>query len=252
MQRIRYFPQATVDKLKHGIGKNLAWYRGKGVDVPFDDTYREMSVGTEADFSCFDTLNENCADTDDLNNTLAFYKTFKCLTPQQASDERIWTYLTHVQACKYTKNRWNEIPRDDGKAVTHIQNHYFADSPRQLISRNAVARLWWMGHIASRRSDYDLKKTLKILLRLSDVRSSLLERPTQSGSPEIFKGVIRILGKSGEKDPEPTIYKRANFRAFMKKLNQRGGRLMLNALPPQRLNAVLEEIACEAITSSNN
>lgn len=251
MQRIQFFPQATVDKLESGIKKNLAWYRGEEVDAPFDvDAYRQMSVVAEADFSCFDTLNANCTDKDDLSNTHAVCLALKCLSPQQAAEERIWTYATHVLAREYTAKRWNKIPGDDDKAINYIRAHYFVSGARGLIRDNAVSRLWWMGHVASRCRDYDLKETLEILLRDSDVRANLLERASVSMSAEMFSGVIRILGKSRKTNPnsEPAIYKRENFRAFMKTLNRRGGRFMLNALSEQKLNAVLEEIANEVTT----
>ena len=259
IHRTRLFHQSTVDTLKVSIKENLPWYRGQDDNMPehIDDAYREMSDSASADFSCFEVLNSNCADSDDPKNVIAVYDAFKFLSPQQASEECIWTYATHrIELAKqYTATRWNKTPNDDDKAVKYIQSHYFVSGIRGLIRDNAVSRLWWMGYIASRCQDYDLEKMLIILLRDSDVRANLLERSSMSMSNEIFSGVVRLLGKSLDErseddkaeDKSPPIYVRKNFRKLMKMLNQRGGRIMLNALNKKQLDNVLNEIATKAI-----
>ena len=258
-QQTRFFYQNTVDTLKVSIKENLPWYRGEDDNTPqhIDDVCGEMSVSASADFSCFEILNSNCADSDDLKNVIAVYNAFKFLSPQQAAEERIWTYATHrIELAKqYTATRWNKIPNDGDKAVKYIQSHYFVSGIRGLIRDNAVSRLWWMGYIASRCQDYDLEKTLIILLRDSDVRASLLERSSMSMSSEIFSGVVRLLGKSLDErsedekaeDESPDIYLRKNFRELMKMLNRRGGRIMLNALNKKQLDDVLNEMKTKAI-----
>ncbi|WP_424945970.1 DUF6339 family protein [Candidatus Spongiihabitans sp.] len=162
IQQTRFFYQNTVDVLKTNIKGNLPWYRGEYNNAPAQvkDVNGQMSVAASADFSCFEVLNSNCADSDDSKNVIVVYDAFKFLTPQQAAEERIWTYATHQSelAKQYTSNRWNKIPSDDDKAVKYIQSHYFVSGVRGLIRDNAVSRLWWMGYIASRCHDYDLKK----------------------------------------------------------------------------------------------
>ena len=263
-QRTRFFYQNTVDVLKKNIKRNLSWYRGQDNNTPahIDDTYGEMSASASADFSCFDVLNSNCADINDPKNVVVIYNAFKFLSLQQAAEERIWTYATHQieLAKKYTAERWNKIPSNDDKAIKYVQSHYFVSGVRGLIRDNAVSRLWWMGHIASRCQEYDLEKTLDILLRDSDVRASLLERSSMSMSNKIFSGVVRVLGKSLDErstddkaeDKTPDIYERKNFRTLMKMLNRRGGRIMLNALNAQQLDDILDDMADKVIKDNNN
>lgn len=260
MNRIRFFKQHQVATLKKNIKENLSWYRGEnGALTPGLDDYGEMSMSV--DESCFDVLNKNSTEKDDKKNVIAIYNALNCLSLQQATEERIWTYATHVLAKTYVSKRWI-IPEDDDKAVEYISTHYFVSGARGLIRDNAVSRLWWMGHVASRCKDYSLDKTLTYLLWDSDVRANLLERSSASASAEIFSGVIRILGnaynnkskkgikESGDdlaEDKKPEIYRRKNFRIFMKALNQRGGRIMLNALKPAQLDAVLKDMVEKAI-----
>lgn len=243
MQPIRFFSQDTVNQLRKGIRANLPWYRGEtDIEPPSEmNNYNEMSKSVDS--NCFDVLNSNATDEDDEKNVFSIYNALSCLTPQQAADERIWAYATHAYAQQYTHARWTKIPTDDEKAVSYILTHYFVSGSRGLIRDNAVARLWWMGYIASRCRDYKLEETLKILLRESDVRANLLERSSVSMSAEMFSGVIRALDNSIKQNPkDPHLFKRRVFRDLMKLINQRGGRIMLNTLDPKQLDNLINQL----------
>ena len=186
MKRIRFFKQNTIDSLRATIKENLPWYRNENNTLleSIADEYGQMSQSV--DRTCFDNLNENTKEEDDLENTIAIYTALDDLSPQQAAEERIWVYATHILAKQYTSKRWSKIPTDDNKAVHYVLSHYFVSGARGLIRDNAVSRLWWMGHLASRCQDYKLETTLRILLRDSDVRANLLERSSVSMSKEDF------------------------------------------------------------------
>lgn len=258
-QKICYLKQNAVDELRKRVRDNLAWYRGGGDGLgdgrPKElDEYGEMTKTMDA--ACFDVLNgfvRNDSKDDkaklgdvnqeDIKHIIAIFKALDVLLPQQAADERVWVYATHVSAKSYVANRWDKMPGDNDKAVKYILSHYFVTGGRGLIRDNAIARLWWMGHIASRCKGYTLEKTLKILLRESDVRANLLERSSVSMSAEIFSGVIRVLDKSlREKGDKPEMYKRSNFRDLMKMINQRGGRIVLNSLDQKNLDALFDDM----------
>ena len=241
MERIRFFRQNKVKTLWKKIKDNLSWYRSND-DVAISDLDEFEKMSLSIDTSCFDALNKNTSEDDDLKNVIVVYEAFNCLSPQQATEGRIWAYATHVWARQYTSERWKIPIKSDDAAVKYILTHYFVSGVRGLIRDNAVARLWWMGHIASRCEDYCLKDTLKILLRNADVRANLLERPSLSSSKEIFSGVIRMLGKSLNDGDDPAIYERENFRSLMKMLNRKGGRIMLNMLNKKQLDDVLNEM----------
>ncbi len=250
MSPIRFFSQHALDTLKQSVMGNLPWYREEdNTDVPDSlNDYKKMSIQVNPE--CWDQLNQNPGENNDIQNIISTYTSLN-LSPQQAADERIWAYATHGLAGNYSAKRWNKIPDDDDKAVKYILAHYFVSGTRGLIRDNAVARLWWMGHVASRCKDYDLKETLTILLRDSDVRANLLERSSVSMSEEMFSAVIRVLGRSLEASGNPAIYKRKNFRALMRMLNRRGGRIMLNALDAKRLDDMLDSMVEEIVNDHN-
>lgn len=256
MDSIRFFNQNTVAELRKRVKENLAWYRdpGDGEAMDIFENHSEMSKDVAIPY--WEHLNQHPTE-DDTNNIVVVFNALD-LSPQQASDERIWTYATHCLAKKYVALRWGKIPEDDAKAVNYIVTHYFTPGgSRGVVRNNAIARLWWMGHIASRCKDYKLERVLHILLRpgVADVRANLLERPGLSTSAEVFSGVVRVLGRAldahgnaGEQEnTNPAIYERDTFRSFMKTLNRRGGRIVLNALSREQLDETLDEMAKQAI-----
>jgi len=259
MESIRFFNLNTVAELRKSVKANLAWYRdpGDGEVRGIFENYSEMSKKVASQY--WEQLNQH-PNEDDAKNIVVVFNALD-LSPQQASDKRIWTYATHCLAKKYVARRWSKIPEDDEKAVNYIVAHYFVpggpNDARGLFRDNAIARLWWMGHIASRCEDYELERVLHILLRpgVADVRANLLERPGLSMSAEVFSGVVRVLGRaldahaeSGEPESAtPAIYERNTFRSFMKSLNRRGGRIVLNALSEEQLDETLDAMAKQAI-----
>jgi|SRR5882762_2169569 len=117
----------------------------------------------------------------DLENTKAVYLALKHLTPLQASDERIWAYLSHVSLWDYMRKRW-PVEQYAGKPrfVEIVQERYFfmPDRPRALI-RNGIARLWWYGFTTYDESWPDPFELTGVLLKNLDVMQSI----SSAGSP---------------------------------------------------------------------
>ena len=251
MQPIRFFNQRQVDELKAKVKENLAWYRGESAEPPLDfGEVGEMSACV--DESRFAQLNANSAIKDDKQNIIAIYNALN-LSPQQATEERIWVCATHTWANVYTRNRWQKIPSADDKAEKYILTHYFAAGARGLTLNNAVARLWWIGRLASscaKYTDYSMEQKLTILLK-GAMYTHLFYWHSSIASPEIFSGIIRVLGCALSTDENPAIYQRKTMRAFTKMINREGGRIMLNALSREQLDDVLNRIAEKAINNNS-
>ena len=78
---------------------------------------------------------------------------------------------------------------------------------------NAVARLWWMAHIAKRVQVSSYEEVLKTLFFNSDYRSSLLERNSSANAINVVVSILSISQKAFSSGIE---FERAKFRAFMK------------------------------------
>jgi hypothetical protein len=119
----------------------------------------------------------------DAQNAEKVHSFFYRLTPMEAGDFRLWSYLTHGPYFKYSQARW-PCPHESQKAQNHIKEHWFYY--KGGLRRNAISRLWLAGHLTHepwRKNDElscyengDPYHYTKILLSNQQVFQDLVER----------------------------------------------------------------------------
>ena len=253
---VSYIRENQLRQLKSSVEDNLEVYLSP--ETPDGQAFFEVGESESLLRSSSIPIAENLAErirmpedgnTMDAENSIIVYESLKDLTLQQATDERVWAYLTHFDLRNYVRVRWpqDRDPDNPERAIRNIRMHYFVSGVRGCFRDNGVSRLWWMGWIASRCQHFSVEKTLEILLYRSDVRANLLERSSFGMSAEIFNAVMKRLGESYEEEEQP-LFKRSTFREFMKRLNRIGGRVALNALDPGQLDKLLGDIISDIDT----
>ena len=168
------------------------------------------------------------------------YRALKNLTPQQATDPRLWVYLTHFVFWDYARHRWPvDVEKKD--AVNRIQSHYHLnDSVRSMVRDNAISRLWWMAHICSRFESRPLEDVLQALLFKEDVRKEIIERGTFPRSRPVFRVLMKFVLLSFDRNQE--LHQRDNFRRLCKELNRIGGVCVLDSLSESDLEKKVARI----------
>ena len=245
MTLLRYFTGEAVEELRSGVADRLDWYYAPDGGGPPgrlpDDAWRETSIDAEP---LAGRLGRGRGR--DAANALLVFGALDMLTPQQASDERFWTWMSHCECADYVSDRWlGRRPKDRDRAVRDVGNHFFARDGRALVRDHGVSRLWWLGRIARETHPDDPALFLEIVLHRQDVRSALIERPGVSTNRDVLRGVFRVMREHWEADR--TLFRREAFRAWMVGLNRRGGVLLLDALPEAALDALLREEAARAL-----
>jgi hypothetical protein len=244
MIKARFLRSTAVDALRSQIKDNLYAYRsGEFSHLAVDPScYFELSItidddhlkqmnlpkGEGAKFQLYEA--ENC---------IIITNALKSLSPYDARDERLWTYLTHTYLLEYSRRRW-PIPDDDEKAISHIQKHFFARDKRQMERDNSASRLWWMGHLCNRAAGLDFETALNAFLYKSDVRANIIERPTSSQSINIFSAILKKLSLSLSGDKQ--LFERQVFRRLMTYINSVGGFKLLDFLDEQAADQLLDSI----------
>lgn len=190
---------------------------------------------------------------DDARNALAVYGSLRDLTPAQAADERLWSYLCHFEAHAYLQQRWlKDSVADTAKAARQIVQRYFGKNRRIRISRNGVARLWWMGHVAHRAFDQNPGIYLEALLSRQDIHANVIERPSLFMNTRFLRATAhRIVDSWYSQDG---LLERAPFRTWMRTLNLYGGTRLMDTLDEGALQdlvythaeAVLQQARCES------
>lgn len=249
MPKLRYFTATAVDELRSDIVERLDWYYHPSA-VEARKWVKARDAIRDADIAVGELggLLEIGAQPhrDDAANAIAVYGALNKLTPHQASDERLWTYLTHTQGAEYVAARWlSDRPEDDDKAAQKVHNHFFARGNRALIRDNGISRLWWLGSIAHQTDPDTPDRFLEILLHRQDVRSALLERPAVSTNPRVLRRIYDVMIDYWEGDRQ--LFQRDPFREWMINLNRRGGVILLDALGDDQLDIVIRAEAEAAL-----
>ena len=179
----------------------------------------------------------------DLENSITIHTALRHLSIAQATDERLWSWLTHVQFWEYMRLRWpvESFEKDattSAIAINVRDRYFFSGNKDRALVHNGIARLWWYGHVSydpSRANPYELTE---VLLQKLDIAQSLLERRF-SRSPAVTRAVLRILVEQKEKGID--LSQREYFRTLMKHLNRLGGVAVLDMLDEEEVKEELEE-----------
>jgi len=239
MMQSRFLRATVLEELRTEIQNNLTRYREGDFNFLTNNLAYFFEAPIEIDDVKLCTLKKPIPHKlYDVDNALVVGNAMSGLGAYQAGDERLWAYLTHTFMLDYARARW-PIPKDDSKAKGHIEKHFFGRGLRDRERDNAASRLWWFHHVASRTDGLPPEKALEILLLQTDVRATLLERPTTAQSIHIFSAVMAKLADSyvGKQN----LFVRATFRAMIMKLNGLGGHNLLDVKTKKMIEKYLDD-----------
>lgn len=239
--KANFLREQQLDRLRKNIVPNGKRYLGK--DAWLSEYFQGEEWYLQSTIEIPDSLvlqaPTSKSDLLDLENTKALYTALKHLTPVQASDERLWAYLTHVTFWPYMTARW-PAAQYEGKSRfgENIQERYFfmSDRPRALV-RNGLARLWWYGHSTYDATRSDPFELTAVLLKNLDVAQTILERAFSRNL--IVAHAILSLLLQREKSGKP-FYERENVRDLAKFIVQIGGVTIVDALDAAEIAQIAE------------
>lgn len=199
----------------------------------------------------------------DLENAIALHAYYAGIDETQASDSRLWVYLSHVEFRRYTLGRWGlggafkDLKDDDSKkrAIAQILDHWFVSGNDRDLRRHAIARLWWAAHLTHAPWERDLEffgglknddpyYFTRVLLSTQDIYQQVLER-AMGRSDRILISVLEYLGKN-----KKFAESREKVRGLMKELNLAYGTKKIIALDRPALKSLIEKIATEVNISA--
>jgi len=170
----------------------------------------------------------------DFENSIILFNSFSELNETQASDPRLWTYLTHVTFWKYMKARWpiNTDAGDLDSSIEKIRSHYFIPTINtRSFLRNGISRLWWYANLTYSEQLTDKFSLTKILLQDLDRTAAILER-NLGRNRNILIAFLETLSENPE-------LKREQIRRLAIHLNLMGGVLILTTLSKDEIKNIL-------------
>ena len=144
---LKYFSDNELTDLKYQFGRNIDYYKAddnsyflerfekNGQLYEFDKKFPDFQL------SC-NNLNPKLTDCDNIK---IMYENLKGLTPSEASQERLWSALSHTDFWKYIKYR-KATNFDEGQLQIIKNNYFFSRGNKRSLFIHPLSRLWWAGH----------------------------------------------------------------------------------------------------------
>lgn len=177
----------------------------------------------------------------DLENCKKIYLAMKDITIQEATEEQIWVYLTHVTFWDYMRKRWpikdkksNSI--EDKKLYNSEKGRYFFQgNPDRALTRNGISRLWWIAYSTYDETFKDPFHLTKLLFIDQDFIATIFERNFSRNS-NVTKYILKAIDKYSN---EKSFPKRSYRRALGKEINRIGAVRILDMLSYDEIESIV-------------
>jgi hypothetical protein len=190
----------------------------------------------------------------DCEDAIKVYEFLGSLSRMEASDSRLWTYLSHVTFLDYSRRRWPVTPVSDNeeeliKCKRAIHEHWFTSSDSRSLRRHSIARLWWPIHLTiapwkrdpnqyGKLEDEDPYKYARILM--GPGRQDLYQNSMERGlgrSEQVLLAVLSFV------DENPAFQKRSGWRPLLKELNLLLSYRKIVSLEFSKVSEIIKELA---------
>lgn len=230
------------------LTRNEEWFKSyfskEGVVLDSQIEYFHPNFSFNPDFSI-----------SDFENVKAMYEAFKHLTVSQATQERLWVGLAHLQMRDYFLFRLkDDLDKKNEKRLKSAL--FFVNGAKRSLFVHVLARLWWVGYMTYDESNLKDPYWLTEFFcsREFSGRSVYFFSSNFTGNRTITKGVLRALKKLNDEGFE---MKRAHFVEAGRYLNIVGGAMIIDILDEDEIAEMIETrirkvFGLELVTVSNN
>lgn len=212
--KLLYFSEQAFNNLYDHIESNREEYKRNTNWLKDYFGQEQYLYESNIEYPDFELINTGDKTEDDYTNTVTVYRSLgTILTPKQACNKFMWTYLSHDKFWEYTRGRW---PIEKGAA---IETRYFCSDSRRALTLNSISRLWWYGYLTydEDNGDNPFERT-KLLLEYTDLCQNLIQHE-YSMNKTITLGIldgIHCYFKDGG------LYNVEQERALIKYINRYG------------------------------
>ncbi len=209
--------------------KNYAdnsWVREICGKNPFIDTKYSDLPDIE-----FDMSSDKPIETD-FENVKRVYEALRFLSDSNASEERLWASLCLGIGYSYVRYRW---PTQSPENV--IQHYYFGFGNRRSLTRNAIARLWWIGRLTYDKNREDPYELTRFVCSNADYIMHFIERNT-SNNICVLRPFIEAIIDAQEKGYNINTDDAGELSKY---LNQLGGMYILDFMSEEWIKAKISK-----------
>lgn len=248
--RIKYFTDKAYETLLDNINQTKEKYSNAEAWVPEYFDGKEYCLDSRIESNGFAPSEEGEQNASDLVNTRIVYDALDILTPQQATNPYLWSYLSMVPYWSYTKWRWGKAspePSEDDEASTpeekrsvNIKQRFMCMPYRIGLLRNSISRLWWYGYLSHQPGPQSQRYELtQLLLSNSDLCQSIIER-NFSMNRDICLGILKAIKSINDENPKNPVVM-VEWRSLCRHLNRFGAVTVLDSMSKEEIIKMSKE-----------
>lgn len=192
MAKQKIFRTLYTQKLLEDLSENtnVEKYRQPVFDYDEDAVLTMAGIESVVDQG----LPSNMRPNDDFESSKAVYMALNKLTPIQASDPRLWTYLTHVDLYEYMTKRWRDFISGETNKTDYLIDHWFVKTPsQQCLMRNAISGLWWAAYLSYDVSRSDPFELTAVFFKDLDLPTRTIGTYRIGRHKDAVKGVLQFI-----------------------------------------------------------
>ncbi|MGE7666650.1 DUF6339 family protein [Ureibacillus composti] len=175
----------------------------------------------------------------DFENVKIIYESLKHLTVSQATQERLWAGLAHIQMRDFVYYRLqNEFNKKNDKRIFSAM--FYKYNVKRSIFIHIIARLWWVGYMTYDEENKENPYWLTEFFCSADfsARSTIFFSSNFTSNKAITKGILKALITLRD---EGVAIKREHFIESTKYLNISGGAMVLDLLEEDEVKEMVEK-----------
>lgn len=228
MDNIKLFTTAYISDLKNNLK-----YSDKYISENFIFDESKILINPLIKTNYPELIFPEKGNLHNLQNSKIIFEGYK-MTPLQATDARIWTYLTHVTYWKYMRKRElvEEVEKENRK--DYILTHWFVERIHPaFLFRNNISLLWWVAYLtydSERENPYELTEEAFTMLDYTRLL------PGEQGRNRNF--VHALLEFVIENKELFEKYKAEKIRFLLRRSNYIGGYKIIPSLEKEEIKKI--------------
>ena len=228
--KIKIMTYQSLETLKRNLSSDIEKYGEDSPEELLSGLGKYPLVDTGINCSPL-RLKASTDEKDDFENVKRLYGTLKDISPAMASDERLWAGLAMGKNCwQYLSARWKKAGWNENTVLDHF---FFAHSGRRSLTRNGLARLWWIGYLTYDEKGADPWHYTKFACTYQRFIVDVLERNT-GNSKALIKACVDACEMYALEHPEDSVNSNMmrDLQNFMSIL---GGTYLIDMMDPGTL-----------------
>ena len=225
MEKLKIFKKGILEKLENDIKKNVKLYENMQENPNWlKEEFEKQEFYNYSTTSLIEwevpQLIIGGPETD-KENARRIYEALKNLTPVQAVQAELWTYLTHIVYPEYMATRWNVKDKENKEKTEEIfiKARYFATRGGKGTVRNGIARLWWAGKWGYDENREDPYELVDVIFDKQETYLHVSERAYNRNS-NLLKQMLQVIKDNNLDSSEiKKLFKEMNSYGSIKHLD---------------------------------